>query len=113
MLHEGAERSDQIIEEVEVVVVHFGRQQQLAGTGTGLVELLRVLVRDQVVLHAVDEEGRNPDALNAGDVFEAVLDEVLEEVAGLVFDDRADRFEAGHEDDCGRISLARQERCGS
>ena len=87
MLHEGAERSDQIIEEVEVVVVHFGRQQQLAGTGASLVELLRVLVRDQVVLHAVDEEGRNSDALDASDVFEAVLDEVLQEVAGLVFDD--------------------------
>lgn len=69
-----------------------------------------MLVRDQVVLHTVHEESWYSNTLDAADVLEAVLDEVLQEVAGLVLDDRANRLKAGHKDDGSRLALARQVR---
>ena len=80
---------------------------------TGCVEVHRMFVRDQVVLNAVDEEGRHLHPTYFFVVVKAVFDNVLEEAARLVFDNLTDRLEAGHEDDGGWVATARQVRRGA
>ena len=54
------------------------------------MELLRMAVRDQIILLAMDQKRRDPDILNLLYVVKAVLNQVLEHVASLVLCDTSD-----------------------
>jgi hypothetical protein len=56
LVNEQFERVDQVLHELELVVVHIGREVQEGLAGTNTVQLDGVLVGDQRVLLAVQEE---------------------------------------------------------
>ena len=64
--------------------------------------------RDQVILHAVHEEGGDPNILDSHQVVKAILDQEFNYTASLVFHDPADGLEGGHENDGGRLAHAGQ-----
>lgn len=67
-------------------MVHILRQKQERRATTLVAESLSVLVRNQLILHAVEKESRALHLPNGFIVLEALLDQVLGEAAeDLVF----------------------------
>lgn len=77
LLQKVIKRSYQILTKVKVIVIHPRRQYQAARTIAAVMQLLRVLVRYQVVLHAVHQEGRRGHLLDPIDILEPVLNQIL------------------------------------
>lgn len=98
LLHKEVKRQDQILNKVKVIVVHVRRHHDRRRCRAFIVQLTRVLVRDQVVLDPVDQEGRRLHLRDLFNVVEAVLDQVLDVAAGLVLHDVSNRFERRHEE---------------
>jgi len=71
------------------------------------VQVLRVGEWYQLVLHPVHEERRALNFFDLLDVLEAILDQVLQVATGLVLSHGPDAFEARHEQQAPRVSLAR------
>ena len=70
-------RGDQVLAKVKIVVVHPRREDQAAGASAVVVEVLRVLERDQRIFHPVHQEGGTRNLGYLLDVFKSVLDQVL------------------------------------
>ena len=83
----------QIVEEIKFVVVHARWQHQGAGPAARLVQLLRMLVRDESISLPMDEEGWTSDLFDHVDVAESFADHESAELAANRFHHTTNRSE--------------------
>ena len=99
LVDEQFERVDQVLHELELVVVHIGREVQEGLAGTNTVQLDGVLVGDQRVLLAVQEEDWALCLRDQIDVPETFVDDKTKETCpskealGCVFDTHVRRHQ--------------------
>lgn len=70
------------------------------------MELFGMLIWDQLVHHAVNQEGGTLNLPYFLDVLESILDQILEQPTCLIFSNTSDALEAGHQKQRTRTSLA-------
>jgi len=70
------------------------------------MELFGMLIWDQLVHHAVNQEGGTLNLPYFLNVLESILDQILEQPPCLIFSNSSDALEAGHQKQRTRPSLA-------
>jgi len=90
------QRSDQVLNEVKIVVVHIRRHCEWAWTSASVVEGLRVLDGYQVVFHTVDEECRAFDFTDFVEIVEPLFEEIFQHATRLIFSNWLDWLERWH-----------------
>ena len=89
--------SNQIFAEVEIIVVHPCWKDQAAWASAVVVEVFRVLERNERIFHAVHQKRGARDIANLLDILESILYKVLQNAAGLILGNSPDGFEGRHQ----------------
>lgn len=97
---------DQVLHEIKLIMVHLPGHDYAGGSVALEQHLLAVREGDQLVSLAMDEESGAGDLVHPVDVAEAVLNDVLENGAGLLPDDVSDRLKGRHQQESAWVTLS-------
>lgn len=89
--------SNQIFAEVEIIVVHPGWKDQAAWASAVVVEVFRVLERNERIFHAVHQECGARYIGNLLNILESILYKILQNASGLILCNSSYGFEGRHQ----------------
>jgi hypothetical protein len=87
------ERLDQIIDKVELVMIHLSGQNESAEASTFVMKILRMFEAYESVSLAVNYEGRAAYLLDIVYIPEAIIDNILKKRTSLLLHNLSDAFE--------------------
>lgn len=99
---------DQVFNVVELIVVHLHGVDGGSRSPAGLVELLGLLVGDEGVAHAVDQESRTPHLRHFINVSEPVSYKFARHLTRNFDDDVFDAGERGNEEETAGTAVGSQ-----
>jgi hypothetical protein len=103
----------QVLTEIKVVVVHLCGQDETAGARAVVMKVFRMLKWNQLIFHAMDDEGWGCYIFDFVNVVEPILNQIFEVLSSLVLSYSSYGFEGGHKKKTTWLSFARNVRCRS